>query len=74
MDSGCDMAMTSCSVIMFIPLISAPLIKVESNIQLDMAFAPELEIDVISTQQNLIVSESFALREATPPDQTPLLI
>jgi len=59
---------------MFIPLISAPLIKVESNIQLDIAQAPQ-ESDIIMTDRHpadLLLSESSP--EAPPPDKTPLLI
>ena len=64
---GCEMAMTSCSVSLFIPLISAPLIKIDSNIQLDMDLAPTV-IEVLPlSQQRSVIANIDALREAPPP-------
>jgi len=75
MDSdGCEMAMTSCNTSMFIPLLTAPLIKVESNIQLDMA-ALELAADeIIEDQQDVELIDLAAVDDLSPPAYTPLLI
>lgn len=73
-DTGCDMAMTSCNVTLFIPLISAPLIKVESHIDLDIASAPVLHSEIILEQFWFNSSNLDQIQEALPPDQTPLLI
>jgi len=68
------MAMTSCNVTLFIPLISAPLIKVESHIDLDIASAPVLHSEIILEQFWFNSSNLDQIQEALPPDQTPLLI
>ncbi len=68
------MAMTSCNVTLFIPLISAPLIKVESHIDLDIALDPPLHSETIQEQFRFISTNLDLFQEAPPPDQTPLLI
>ncbi|MBC8375844.1 MAG: hypothetical protein H8E26_07340 [FCB group bacterium] len=73
-DTGCDMAMTSCNVTLFVPLISAPLIKVESNISLDIASAPMLYMEVLPEQSQVNTTNLDHFQEAPPPDHTPLLI
>ena len=73
-DTGCDMSMTSCNVTLFIPLISAPLIKVESHVDLDIAAVPVLHSEMMPEQFRLISSNLDHVQEAPPPDQTPLLI
>ncbi len=71
---GCEMAMASCDIALFMPLISASLIKVESNIELEMAPTPIL-ISEIPRDQNLSDSYSMsAFPEAHPPGYFPLLI
>lgn len=72
--TGCDMAMTSCSISMFMPLISAPLVKVNSVIQLDAStFSEQIDAD-ISSQKHEKQDEYFALLHAPPPQYLPLLI
>jgi len=73
-DTGCDMAMTSCNVSLFIPLISAPLIKVESNIQLDIDTAPQMHSELLPEQLQINSTNLDHFEEAPPPDHTPLLI
>jgi len=68
------MAMTSCNVTLFVPLISAPLIKVESNISLDIASAPMLHMEVLPEQSQVSNTNLDHFQEAPPPDHTPLLI
>jgi len=68
------MAMTSCNVTLFIPLISAPLIKVDSNIDLDIASAPQLHSEIILEQFRFTSTHLDHFLEAPPPDHTPLLI
>jgi len=68
------MAMTSCNVTLFIPLLSAPLIKVESNIDLDIAAFPIVTGEVLAVQYRFSSTNLNLVQEAPPPDQTPLLI
>ncbi len=72
--SGCEMAMTSCSVKLILPLVSAPLIKAESNVHLDMErHIPESDFPFMTREIRL--NECFYLvLEATPPSYAPLLI
>ena len=72
--TGCDMAMTSCSVSLFVPLISAPLLKVESNVQLDICLAPASHEQILKFQARADDSDIGIVLEAPPPDKTPLLI
>jgi len=72
--SGCEMAMTSCSVKLILPLVSAPLIKAESNIQLEMErIAPEFEVRIV-TREVCLHESIYLLLEAPPPSYAPLLI
>ncbi|MBT4034032.1 MAG: hypothetical protein HOB84_15245 [Candidatus Marinimicrobia bacterium] len=73
-ETECDMAMTSCNVTLFVPLISAPLIKVDSNISLDIASAPVLHIEVLPEQFQVNSTNPDHFQVAPPPDHTPLLI
>ncbi|MCF7826440.1 MAG: hypothetical protein K9M55_00825 [Candidatus Marinimicrobia bacterium] len=73
-ETGCDMAMTSCNVTLFIPLISAPLIKVESNVHLDMTTTPRVSFDILPDQFQFSVDELLFQQKAPPPVHTPLLI
>lgn len=72
--TGCEMAMTSCSVSLFVPLISAPLIKVESTVHLDIALAPYVSNEIIESQQHVDHVIFIDIAEAPPPDYLPLLI
>lgn len=72
--SACEMSMTSCNVSMFIPLVSAPLIKVVSNVDLDMMRVETLANESLSSQTLNIVPELIQVDETSPPGNTPLLI
>ncbi len=73
-ETGCDMAMSSCNMTLFVPLISAPLIKVESNTSLDIAFAGPLQMEVLPERSLISTINVDHFQEAPPPDHTPLLI
>ena len=68
------MSMTSCNVTLFIPLISAPLIKVDSQIDLDIALAPALHNEIMFENFRFNLTNLDHFQVAPPPDQTPLLI
>ena len=72
--SGCDMAMTSCNIAMFIPMVSATLIKVDSNVQLDMMVAEPVANETLNSQKYLVSPEITLLDETAPPGNLPLLI
>ena len=66
--------MTSCNVSMFIPLISAPLIKVESHVELDIELNPVVGDEFYKDQQHIDSFELTALLEAPSSEHFPLLI
>ena len=72
--SSCEMSMTSCEVSIFIPLISAPLIKIESHVQFEIAATPAQANIVPDRQNRLDVPGSALIQEAPPPGYFPLLI
>ncbi len=72
--SGCEMAMTSCNMSMFIPLVSAPLIKVESNVQLDVALNQTVSTELSNMEQHVDVPIVMLHDETAPPGNLPLLI
>ncbi len=72
--TGCDMAMTSCSVSLFMPLISAPLIKVDSNFQMDLDDCLPQVHEVLLSDQHIEVAQDISYSHGSPPSLTPLLI
>jgi len=72
--SGCEMAMTSCNMSMFIPLVSAPLIKVESNVQLDVALDQPVSNELSNVEQHVDAPIVMLHKETAPPGNLPLLI
>lgn len=73
-DTGCDMAMTSCNTTVFVPLISAPLIKVESNVHMDIALNPVISGETFGSQEQVNLTSFVPISEAPPPLYLPLLI
>jgi hypothetical protein len=72
--SGCEMAMTSCSVKLILPLVSAPLIKAETSVQLELDhLIPETDVRLFSLGTQ-IANSIFLILEAPPPSYSPLLI
>lgn len=72
--TGCEVAMTSCSASLFLPLISAPLLKVESTVQLD-AFVLTLLPEPAMLSQIMALPQGLdVILEAPPPTFLPLLI
>lgn len=68
------MGMTSCNMSLFVPLISAPLLKVESNIQLDMVQIAPTTGDNLVYQQDYGFDDHVILTDLSPPGFFPLLI
>jgi len=71
MKTGCDMAMTSCNVSLFIPLLSAPLIKVESVVHLDMAVAPSVNEELLWDKFQIDTASLIRIQKATPASPHP---
>lgn len=72
--SGCEMTMTSCNMSMFIPLVSAPLIKVDSNVQLDITLNQTVSNEMPSAEQQVVPPIVMAHAESSPQGNLPLLI
>lgn len=72
--TGCDMAMTSCSVTLFVPLISAPLIKVDHTVDDDIAVSSATSGGSCHAENSHDLADVSALLEAHPPPYSPLLI
>ena len=66
--------MTSCTVSLFMPLISAPLLKVESQVNLDMDLSSVVQDELIPETRQELSSVRGSVLEAPPPGNTPLLI
>ena len=71
---NCAMAMTSCNISLFVPLISAPLIKVESIVQLDVALVSLVSNETINCEQHPESDVLSNISESPPPQYLPLLI
>ena len=70
----CEMSMTACKTVLFLPLIAAPLIKVEVTTQfLCGPTAPALDVPFFGQIQIPLCCAELIL-EAPPPGQSPLLI
>ncbi len=70
----CEMTLTSCNISLFIPLVSAPLIKVESNIQLDITLFSPVSDALIESQQSIDLKDFTAFDDHFPLGFFPLLI
>ena len=73
-NDGCEMAMTSCNMSLFIPLVTAPLIKVESNIQLDISLSSPSPDEVSEDENEFELLDITTLADLPPPGYFPLLI
>lgn len=72
--TGCEMAMTSCSIILFLPLVSAPLIKVETAMQ-DLKASLTVQADpLMMGELQSITHDPLPILKAPPPGNFPLLI
>lgn len=72
--SGCEMGMTSCSVKLILPLISAPLIKAETNVSFEFDhLIPDTDVRVLF-QEIQVAKSVLLILEAPPPSYSPLLI
>lgn len=73
-NTGCDMAMTSCSVTLFVPLLSAPLIKVVQTVYDDITVFPPTSVGSSDAESTHHLVELAPILETHPPPYTPLLI
>ncbi|NQV15218.1 hypothetical protein HQ531_07150 [bacterium] len=72
--TGCDMVMTSCNVSMFMPLMSAPLVKVNSAVQLDISTFSTMIATETPSHKQVNLNKLLTIQEAPPPQYLPLLI